>query len=60
MILHPLTYGDYPEEVRYRIHNNSERLNISNVRFQNFSDDEKKLIKGVYTFITFKQINLIL
>jgi len=47
MILHPLTYGDYPEEVRYRVQNNSERLNISNVRFQNFSDDEKKLIKGV-------------
>ncbi|XP_026804147.1 myrosinase 1-like [Rhopalosiphum maidis] len=52
MILHPLTYGDYPEEVRYRVQNNSERLNISNVRFQNFSDDEKKLIKGSYDFVS--------
>lgn len=47
MILHPLTYGDYPEEVRSRVHKNSKLLNISNVRFQSFSDDEKKLIKGI-------------
>lgn len=47
MILHPLTYGDYPEEVRSRVHTNSKRLNISNVRFQSFSDDEKNLIKGI-------------
>ncbi|CAH1736620.1 unnamed protein product [Aphis gossypii] len=52
MILHPLTYGDYPEEVRSRVHNNSKRLNISDVRFQRFSDGEKNLIKGSYDFVS--------
>lgn len=59
MILHPLTYGDYPEEVRSRVHKNSKRLNISNVRFQSFSDDEKNLIKGIYYIVYTVYINYV-
>ncbi|VVC36736.1 Glycoside hydrolase superfamily,Glycosyl hydrolases family 1, N-terminal conserved site,Glycoside [Cinara cedri] len=52
IILHPLTYGDYPEIMRTQINEVSDRLNISSRRLQEFSAEEKKLITGSYDFIS--------
>ncbi|VVC36737.1 Glycoside hydrolase family 1,Glycoside hydrolase superfamily, partial [Cinara cedri] len=52
VILHPLTYGDYPEKLKERVHQNSDRLNISNIRLPEFTPEEKQLITNSYDFIS--------
>lgn len=43
---HPLYFGDYPEVVKQRVTTINQAKGITLNRLINFTDDEKKLIKG--------------